>query len=644
MKRLLNTALTMILAMAMISCSAQNANTLRQPNRTHTITKTIKGGTVAVGDGSTLVFQKGGKIMNATITGRNIKIVPYGTNVAFENCNFTNATIVNSQLQATNLGLVANMTSKPYNYTYKGKRISTTLNQGTDNTRAWQQLAQLLSGSSGVKINFNGSFYSGEKVKFVTISDARNMELSGGTIIMELKLMNCNDVSIHDIRWVGYHGVHDFLPIFTKGELTFNGVKYNMNNAFFLKNDKIASMGVAGDGIRIEIDSDNKRSENITVQRCHFEMRQNGMIVGVRSNKRIVRNVKCLDCTASHIIYQPIGFHSSNCLVSNMVADYCFQGVDISTCSNNITVSNSRFTRCACGPKQESTQEFKSMTYNNVIDGCYFSITDDYMMLDGSQFILNVSEGAKGDVFTVRNTTFDVKKDRQFGSIRSRTDKMVLENVTINIDNKLNSRSDSNWSMSEMFAVFGATDFAPQFELNNVNINLASGTKVSTLCTPHSSGKVMNVKATGLTVNGNGTIDTYFNTVNSVEMNDCTLAIPSTTVANSVNTMDATSCDIENTKCLFVNNNSNATLRLKSNSIKSEKVVDFKATPKLMEIQGNNIEMTGGEAFAGADSNANLSTKNFKVSGNNFTRKAASAKLMQSNSKSSKLLNNNIVK
>ncbi|MBR5030242.1 MAG: hypothetical protein IKX63_03965 [Muribaculaceae bacterium] len=644
MKRLLNTALTLILAMTMIGCTAQNVNTLRQPNRTHTISKTIKGGTIAVGDGSTLVFQKGGKIMNATITGRNIKIVPYGNNVAFENCNFTNATIVNSQLQATNLGLVANMTSKPYSYTYKGIRVSTTKNQGTDNTRAWQQLAQFLSNSSGVKITFKGNFYSGENVKFVKITDARNMELSGGSVIMQLTLMNCNNVSVHDMKFVGYQGTHDFPPIFTKGDLTFNGVRYNTSNAFLLKTDRIASMGVAGDGIRIEIDNDNKRSENITVQRCHFEMRQNGMIVGVRSDKRIVRNVKCLDCTASHIIYQPVGFHASDCQVNNMVAKYCLQGVDISTCSNNITVTNSRFTSCACGPKQESTQEFRSMTHTNVIDGCYFGINDDYMLLDGSQYILNVSEGAKGDVFNVRNTTFDVKKDRLFGSIRSRTDKVVLENVIINIDNRLNARSDSKWSMSEMFAIFGATDFAPKFELNNVNINLASGTKINTMCAPHSNGKVMNVKATGLKVNGNGTIDTYFNTVNSVEMNGCTLAVPSATVAKSVNTMDATGCDIENTKCLFVNDNSNATLRLKSNTIKSEKVVDFKATPKLMEIQGNNIEMTGGEAFAGADSNAKLSTKNFKVSGNSFTRKAANAKLMPNNSKSSKLLNNNIVK
>ena len=626
------------------SCAAQNANTLRQANRSHTIDKRINGGTVAVGDGSTLVFKKGGKITNATITGRNIRIVPNGNDVAFENCDFSRATIVNSSLQATNLGLVPNMTSKPYSYTFKGKRISTTLNQGTDNTRAWQQLAKLLSGSSGVKMTFNGSFYSGENVKKVEITDATNLELSGGTMIMGIKLRSCNNVNVHDMRWVGFQGVHDFPPIYTKNELTFNGVKYNSNNAFKLGTDRIVAMGLTDDALWIDIDADNKRSENITVQRCHFEMRQNGLVVGTTSTKRIVRNVKCLDCTASHIIYQPIGFHASNCLVDNMIAEYCLQGVDISTCSNNITVRNSRFTRCATGPKQESYGEYMSMTYNNVIDGCYFGINDDYLLLEGSQAILNVSEGANGDVFTVRNTTFDIKKDRQFGSIRSRTNKVVFDNVTINVDNRLNSRSTDKWSMVEMFSIFGATSFAPQFELNNVTINLSSGTRVSAMCSPHSGGKVMNFNATGLKVNGPGTINTYFSELNDVRLTRCSFNVPSTTVAKSVNALDASSCAIASTKCLFINNNANATLRLKNNNIKSEKVVDFKTTPKLIDIQGNNIEMTGGEAFAGADSKASLSSRNFKVAGNTFTRKTTSAKVLPANSKSTKLLNNNVVK
>lgn len=628
----------------MMSCAAQNVSSLQQANATHIIDRTINGGSIAVGNGSTLVFKKGGKIVNATITGRNIKIVPNGTDVAFENCNFANATIVNSQLQATNFGLVPDMTSKPYNYTYKGKRINTTSNQGTDNTRAWQQLAQMLSNSSGVKMTFNGSFYSGTATQFVYLRDANNLELSGGTMVMGLRIMNCNNVNIHDMNWVGFQGVHDFPPIYTNNETTLNGVRYNSNNAFYLLHDKIATMGVADDAIRIEIDNDNKRSENITVQRCRFDMRQNGLCAGVRSSKRIVRNVKCLDCTASHIIYQPVGFHASNCQVNNMVAEYCMQGIDISTCSNNITVTNSRFSRCATGPKQESTQEFKSMTYNNVIDGCQFGINDDYLLLDGSNYILSVSEGAKGDVFTVRNTTFDVKRNRNCGSIKNRTSSVVFDNVNINIDLKLSPQSSEKWSMTEIFSIFGSTGFSPQYVFNNVTINLSNGTRVSSMFTPHVRDKAMNIKATNLTVTGNGTIDTYFNTINNVQMTNCTLALPSSTVAKGVNTLEANGCNIASTKCLFVNDMSNSTLKLKNNSIKAEKMVDFRTTPKLIEMQGNNIELSGSDAFVGVDNNASLSSKNFKVSGNNFTRRSSSARLVSPTSRSTRLLNNNTVR
>ncbi len=631
----------LIVATSLMSCAAQNANSLRQANRTYTITKTIKGGTVQVGDGSTLVFQKGGKIVNATITGRNIKIVPNGTNVAFENCNFTNATIVNSQLYATNLGLVSNMTSKSHSYTYKGKRFNTTRNQGTDNTRAFQQLAQLLSNSNGVKMTFNGSFYSGEKVKDVTIKDARNLELSGGTMIIGLHMINCCDINIHDMKWVGFEGIHDFIPVLNNGgELTFNGVKYNSSNTYNIKNDKLASMGVAGYTVFIDAE-DGKRSENITMQRCHFEMHQNGFLVGRKERVCDVRNVSCLDCTASHIYYQAVGLHVSNCRVNNVVAEYCLQGLDIAEYSNNVTATNSRFTRCATGPKQERAKGYEYLNYNNVIDGCYFEITDDYLTLDGSQYIINVSEGAKDDVFTVRNTTFDVKKNRNFGTIRNRTNKVVLDNVTINFDVKLHPASNEEWSSLDFFSIFGATSHTPQYELNNVTINLGSGTKVNSLCLPHVKNKDMIFKATNLTVTGSGTIVNYFNGIKDVKITNSTLALPSTTVAKGVSNIEATGCNIASTKCLFVSDNSNATLKLKNNTIASEKVVDFKTTPKLVEMQGNNIDLRGSEAFAG---NADLNTKNFKVTGNNFNRKSANARLMPSNSKNSKLLNNNTIK
>lgn len=655
MKHTVHLIFSLLVTMMLLSCSTQSSATM-QPSHpvnrmgqvnavgnTYNISKTIRGGTLALADGSTVVFAKGGKVVNATITGRNIRVVPCGTDVAFENCNFANATIVNSQLSATNFGLKSDMTSKPHNYTFKGKRINTRSNQGTDNTAAWKQVATVLSNSNGVKLTLNGNFYSGKSAMFVAINNARNLEVCGGTVIMGLRFVNCSDVVIHDVKWVGFDDCHDFPPIYHNSPVTVNGATYTTANSYNAVKDGLASCGICDDAIYIYVDRDGGVSENITIRNCHFEMRQNGISAGQRSTKRLLRNLKCYDCTAKCIYFQPIGIRGSNCLIENMVADYCMQGVDISTCSNSVTVRNSRFTRCAIGPKQESMPEFKSMSHSNVIEGCYFSITDDYLMLDASQNILSVSEGAKGDVFTVRNTTFDVKKNRAPGSVKNRTNKVVLDNVTFNVDAKLHPRNSSKWSMIEFFAIFGTTSHTPQFELNNVTINLASGTLVNALCFPHVD-KSMSFKANGLKVTGSGVIDTYFNSVSNVELAGCKLNIPSTKVAEGVNSMALTGCNVASTKCVFVNNNANATLRLKNNTIKSDNVVNFKKSPKLVEMSGNNIEITGTEAFIGADSNATLSTKNFKVAGNNFTRKATSAKLLPNGSKYSKLLNNNVLR
>lgn len=643
MKKTLSIAL-MLLMIITTSCAAQNANTLRQANRTHTIDKRINGGIVAVGDGSTLVFKKGGKITNATITGRNIKIVPNGNDVAFENCDFSRATIVNSSLQATNLGLVPNMTSKPHSYTFKGMRINTRKRIGTDNTQAWKQLTQLLSNSNGVKVSFNGSFYSGEKTVFVYIRDANNLELSDGTMIMGLRLVNCNNVNVHDMRFVGFEEVHDFPPIYYNAPKKVNGINYTTSNSYKASVDGLVPCGLADDAIKFDIDNDNKKSENISVARCHFEMRQDGLSISRHCEKQIIRNVTCIDCTASHILYQPIGFCVVNMRLENMTADYCLQGVDISSCSNEITVDNCRFTRCALGPKQAKREGTNYSTYNKVISNCYFGITDDFFMIDAAQYIFLVAEGPKNDVVRIKNSTFDIKKNRQLTAAANRTNKVILENVNINIDVNLHAKSESQWSMADMFTIFGKTNHNPQYEFNNVNINLSKGTTIAEMFFPHGGGSQMSIKASKLNVKGYGSVDTYFKNVKNVDLNSCALDISSKRIAKEVTTMDINNCIIANTKCLWLSENANATLRLKNNNIKSEKVVDFKTTPKLIDIQGNNIEMTGGEAFAGADSKASLSSCNFKVAGNTFTRKTSSAKVLPSNSKSSKLLNNNVVK
>jgi len=632
-------------ATSMIGCVAQKPGVLQQSGKTHTVNKTIKGGTYSLPEGSTLVFAKGGKMVNTTVIGRNLRVIANGGDVAFQNCSFRGS-LVNSQLQASNFGFIADMSSKNQSYTLKGLKIKTRKHTGTDNTNAWKQIAQFLSGSNGVKVTFNGSYYNAWNTEFVYIRNARNLELSGGTVIMGLRLADCNDVSIHDMRWVGYEEAHAFPPVYASKPVAQNGVNYTQANSYNAVKDRLVSCGLAGDAIKITTDTDGKVSTNFTVQRCHFEMRQNGLSVGERNDKRLVKNVNCLDCTARYIYFQPAGFHASMCRVDNMVADYCLQGVDMSTCSNNIVVTNSRFTRCAIGPKQESMTQFKHLSYNNAIEGCYFQITDDYLILDATQYILNVSEGNKGDVFTVRNTTFDVKKNRLAGSLRTRTQKVLLENVNINLDINLHPKSTDKWSMVDLFAVNGATSFNPLLELKNVTVNIASGTRVYDLCYPHGGGKELNIKATGLTVKGGGVVNTYFDKIQNVELTSSSLGINANSVAQGVTSLSATGCDLGNSKFFFVNDKENSSLKLNNNTIKSGTLVQFKTKPKLVSMSGNSIDITGNEAFSDPGNKANLNSNNFKVSDNTFKRHTPSAQLLPSNMqrKYTKLLKNNVVK
>lgn len=530
-------------------------------NRVYTVNRLISGGTVNIPDNSIVRFTRGGKIVNATVTGRNLTVEPSGTNPAFAGCDFRNATIVNSTLHAANLGFVSDMTAVDFTFDYKGLRLNTRRHTGTDNTAAWKQLEQLLSGSDGVTVDFDGGkYFNTSATRFIIVSDAVNLRFTGGSVIMGLRLANCSHVKIHHMNWLGYHEAHDFPPIYDKEPVTFNGVKYTTANSFKMKGDGLANLGVADDGILAYVDTDGKTSSDIDIRHCHFEMRQGGIMVGTRSDKRITTDVTADSCTMSHIAYQPLGFHASRCTATHITSDYCFQPIDISTCTNHVTVSDSRFTRCATGPKQETGEQFRSMLHDNAITRCHFEINDDYFMLDGSQFTLSIAEGAPDDVFRMTDCTFNVKKNRGFGGVRCRTSRAVFTNVTFNYDINLHPKNKSKWSMTEVFSVFGKSASKPQFELDNVTVNLSRGTRVNNLCFPHVAGVDMRFSATRLKVNGAGSIKAYFNNVKDLRIN------------NSELNAQATS--------LFTGDKNTVT-SLKDNTIRCRKVADTKRSPAI---------------------------------------------------------------
>lgn len=621
MKTLSKFILAFVACLFVCCNTAQQANAVSysKSNFTYNVTTPVKG-QVKVGDNSTLVVSGNGVFKNVSFSGRNIKIVAQTDKQIFDNCNFSNATFANSALKATNFGLRSDMKSRPLNYTFKGLKIKTNERYGTDNTRAMVMLCQFLSKSNNMKMTFNGDFYTATGTLFLNINDATNLELCGpGTLIMGLRLVDCTNCNVHDLKFVGFHTVHDFPPIYYKDPISVNGTLYTRNNSYNCGTDGLAACGLSDDGVKfLATKTDSKINRNHRVSRCHFEMRQDGIAVGTRSDKFIVRDVVVDDITFDHIYFQPVGLHVTGAKINNVRGSYCLQGLDISATSNNVTATNCSFDDCCFGPKQESNEQFRSMSHHNVIDGCTFSITDHYMILDAAQYILNVSEGPAGDTFTVRNTTFNVKKNRLATSVMARAYRTVLENVTINVDVKLDRRSESKYSMIEMFSVFGSPAFQPQLELNNVKVNIASGTKVYAVVSPH-GGPGFNVTAKGLTVNGSGTVDSYFENATSVVAQDCSFNIASKSIASSLNSFTATRCTAVAGTTYFVNNTKDgATVNVNNCNIKAQSLVNCRTTPRALTVSGNSLNISGAEAITGVNA-SQVNANTYKISGNTFS-------------------------
>lgn len=606
------------------------ADTYNKSNTTYNITKTVTG-KIVVGDNSTLIFQGKGLFKDVTVYGKGITVVSNGSGVIFQNCNFKNATFKSSTLQATNFGLRGDMKDRALTFKFKGYRYNTRQRYGTDNTAAFQSLAQFLSGSSNVKIVFNGSFYSATST-YIKINDARNLQLSGpGTMVMGIDLVDCADCVISGLSFVGHHTVHDFPPVYASKFLTINGVEYNKNNSYNIVADGAAACGLAAEAIQImPTKTDSNVNRNFTISNCHFEMRANGLLAGVRSPRYIVRDVKMSNCSADHIYFQPVGLHVSGATIAGVSGKYCLQGLDISAGSNNVTATNCSFDDCAMGPKQESTTTLLRMSHHNVIDRCTFGINEKYMIIDASQYIMNVAEGAVGDTFTVRNSTFNISKNRPVSSIMVRSYRTLLENVTFNVNVSLDSRSASAVSMKNFFSVYGQTSFEPVLELNNVTINLRGATTLNYLVNPVIGNVPMHLKATGLTVNAGSTISNYFVNLASVEARDCKFNAAVKNAVDNVDRLNVTRCYVPSVQQDFVvNKQAGADINIASSSINARSLVNCKATPAVLTLSGNTVSISGTEAIAGVNAQG-VNPNKFKISGNTFNSSNRSFKVMNS--------------
>lgn len=642
-----------ILAFALMSfwsCAAQK-NAMVASGNTYQVNSVISRD-LQLNDNAVLVFGPKGRIRNCTITGKHIKIVPSGTSVAFENVTLRGS-VVNSKLYATNFGAVSDMRSVSKNWELKGKKQKVKERTGTDNENVWKKVATFLSNSDGVDFEFNGSFFS-SGTSSMYISGASNLVLHGGTLIKGFDLVDCVDVLVHHVSFVGFHEVHDFPTIYgfpdeIKKGVTRNGVKYTTANAFNGPVDRLKTCGIAGNSIHAFRKKEDAQCRNITIRNCHAEMRQDGFYGGNKSRTLRVQYFNVSSCTFSHIYFQPVSAYCDYATFDSIQADYCLQPIDFSTTANHCTVRNSRFLNCYKGPKQDSALELKDMSCNNTIDNCYFQINDSYFVCDSKCFLLHTSEGKPGDTFTMTNCTYEVNKSTNILGIIAKSAKTKLTNVNfiINLRNQ-----NAKYALSE-FLESGMSTLSPLIELNRVNVQINGDATSKVYCLGISGSSKVGKDGYRIVMNncnfsGTARLHCAFSTMRSVEANNCSFSLPAenfiqavsnvklngVTVSNvskmCINAADVKNfnCDIQgcnfDISCPFLNLRSTSSqFACKNSKIKCTTFTQVKdgVSNRGFNMTGNQVQIKGSVAFSGMNAtHKSVFTKNnFVVSSNEFT-------------------------
>ena len=140
--------------------------------------------------------------------------------------------------------------------------------------------------------------------------------------------------------------LYDFPAIHTSGSpakaIKVNGVAYSVarggkyewaNNCYYYGTDGTKDLGLAAEGIIFDTSSPKTSCTGIIVHDCHFEMRLNGVVLGMkRTNYNQVGKVsgaKITNSTFSHHYFQPIGMHAENVVVENVSGDYVLTGGEL---------------------------------------------------------------------------------------------------------------------------------------------------------------------------------------------------------------------------------------------------------------------------------------------------------------------------
>ncbi len=470
---------------------------------------------ITIPDGSTLVFHDDGCFVNCKIYGSNLQVVTNGDAPRFKFCNFDNASFIGSSLYATNFGAIPDAQLVSDTLTLGSlQNLPIKRRTGTDNDSPWKAIVQFLSDSNQIKIEFNGNFYS-DKYECKNIYNSDNIELYGGTINCGFYLYDCSRVSFHDINFVGKHAIHDFPKMDTqKPTNSYDDDRINMLKRVIQPDGETSSetairlCGLAGS----DITAFRKRQcehnvGDITIERCHFEMRQGG-IVGrsyfddCPENYRPLVGLRVNNCTFSHIYYQPVGSHCENAIFENIKSEYCMQGVDISKCANGTIVRNCEFRDCAIGFKQENGTYNQQFSHNNSIENCLYEINDAFDITGTKHFIFYVNAGQENDTFKISGCKIIVNsQSKEYNRLMDcRSHYTLIENtlIDINIDSLTGSEIDdpTKYDANTIFAVGGATPYDPTIIVKNTRINCDA--KIQYIYAPYHGSQRLNIVFDGL--------------------------------------------------------------------------------------------------------------------------------------------------
>ena len=465
---------------------------------TYRITKELKASNIKIGDNSTIIFE-GGRITGAKITAKNLKIVVPDSKMYFNNCTLS-GNIIDSKLKATNFGCKADMsTLYKSKWSYKGLPQQTIgYRTGTDNFKAMERIATFLKGSTNVNFEWNGAFFTAHQPSaaiyappYIRIEGCKKMVMHGGVLISGIRFVDCSNVEVSNMAFMGYHECHDFPPVHTSGNpskaITLNGVAYTVaraggklewaGNCYYYGSDGTKDLGLAAEGVVFDTSAPNKTASGINIHDCHFEMRLNGVVIGMKRNNYAqmgkISNARIADCTFSHHYFQPIGMRAENVTVENVSGDYALQPIDISTLSHNVVVRNASFTDLFYGPKQESDATYANQSYGNRIENSKFVVNGKYKLVGYDSYAFNASEGRVGDTFIVKNTTFDFSTGT-YGTMAVRTcaDRLLFENCTFMFNLKKQTDASSQYCIMSIFAAFSTKATSPKVDFVNTDIEV----------------------------------------------------------------------------------------------------------------------------------------------------------------------------